>query len=246
MERCIRCKEYQTDESDVANCGAASDGVFQEDCSPACPNYRDKGQTQIERRNFELTEFRLVEDGKKTKIVGHASVFNQLSEDLGGFREQVAPGAFAKSLRRDDIRALFNHNADFILGRNKAKTLRLKEDETGLYYEIDPPNTSYARDLLESIGRGDISQNSFGFIVESDLWENTKGKEMPVRTLTQVQLFDISPVTYPAYQGTDVSLKVRDYLSNLSKLDDKGTLEHTSELSLESLRLRLKYGYRIN
>jgi len=200
---------------------------------------------EIERRHFEVTEFRVVEDeNKKPKIVGHAAVFYKLSEDLGGFREQVAPGAFAKSLRHDDIRALFNHDANFILGRNKAKTLRLKEDETGLYYEIDPPDTSYARDLIESISRGDISENSFGFIVEADEWAHTKGKDS-LRTLTQVQLFDISPVTYPAYKDTDVSIKVRDYLSSVKKLEEQGSLEH-SEASLADMRLRFSHGYRIN
>ncbi len=196
---------------------------------------KDNSQIEIERRNFPLTEFRLTED-KKPKIIGHAAMFDQLSEPLFDFREKVASGAFAKSIKKDDIRALFNHDANYVLGRNKAKTLRLKEDEQGLAIEIDPPDTQWARDLQESIRRGDISQMSFGFMVTKDSWEHNKGKEN-IRTLEEVKLFDVSPVTFPAYPQTTVA--VRDYLIALKEQDEKGSLIPT-ESSLAKMRWKLK------
>jgi HK97 family phage prohead protease len=197
----------------------------------------DSLDIEIERRNVSLTEFRLSEE-KQPKIIGHAAMFNQLSEPLFDFREKIAPGAFKKSLKQDDIRALFNHDANYPLGRNKSGTLKLKEDNEGLYIEIDPPNTTWAKDLQESIRRGDISQMSFGFTVVKDNWEHIQGKES-IRTLQEVKLYDVSPVTFPAYPQTTVM--VRDYISALKKQDEKGTLK-PSESNLE--KLRLNYGYK--
>ena len=161
-----------------------------------------------ERRTIEV-ELRVErrEDGPP-KIRGHAAVFNSLSEDLGGFREQIAPGAFADAVKTDDVRALWNHNPDFVLGRNRSKTLRLSEDTKGLSIEIDPPDTQFARDLLVSIERGDVSQMSFAFSVRANgqNWgKDDDGKV--VRTLTNVRLYDVSPVTFPAYTQTDVAVR---------------------------------------
>ena len=195
-------------------------------------------ETDIERRSITLTEFRLTED-KSPKIIGHAAMFNSLSELMFDFREKIAPGAFSKSLKKDDIRALFNHDANYILGRNKAGTLRLKEDEKGLAIEIDPPQTTWARDLQESIRRGDISQMSFGFSVVKDSWEHSKKEN--IRTLEEVRLFDVSPVTFPAYPETTVS--VRDYINAVKELDEKGSLTGTESYLA---KIGLLYGYKIN
>ena len=143
-------------------------------------------------------------DGHAPWIIGHAAVFNSLSKDLGGFREIIAPGAFAGH-ETSDIRALFNHDPNMVLGRNKAGTLRMKEDAKGLHIEIDPPNTSYADDLLESMRRGDIDQCSFGFRTISDSWARKEGED--VRTLEKVELFDVSPVVFAAYTDTDVAVR---------------------------------------
>lgn len=150
-------------------------------------------------------------DTEPTRLVGHAALFDVRSQDLGGFVEQIAAGAFAESIRRDDVRALINHDSNLVLGRNVAGTLDLAEDERGLAFEIRPPNTSYARDLIESVARGDISQNSFGFIVEEDAWEDVDSAS-PLRTLKRVRLFDVSPVTYPAYTETEVALRTLEHL----------------------------------
>ena len=158
-----------------------------------------------ELRSFALNEFRVDSENDKPKMYGHAAMFDSLSEDLGGFRERIAPGAFSNSLESSDIRALFNHDSNIVLGRNKSGTLRLKEDKTGLAIEIDPPDTQAARDLIVSMQRGDISQMSFGFRTIADKWAKLDGEW--VRTLLEVDLFDVSPVTYPAYNSTDIAVR---------------------------------------
>jgi uncharacterized protein len=165
----------------------------------------------IERRTFAVEGLRVErrETGGPAVIRGHAAVFNQLSEDLGGFREQVAPGAFAEAIKTDDVRALFNHDSNFILGRTVAKTLRLSEDTRGLAIEIDAPDTQTIRDLvLAPIERGDVSQMSFAFSPKPGGQDWAKDDEgRTVRTLKAVRLFDVSPVVYPAYPQTDVAMR---------------------------------------
>lgn len=162
----------------------------------------------IERRTIGV-ELRVEKrDDRPPKIIGHAALFNTLSQDLGGFREQISPGAFAEAIEKDDVRALWNHNPDHVLGRSISGTLILSEDERGLAIEVNPPDTQIARDLLVSIDRGDVSQMSFAFSVKPNgqNWgKDDDGKV--VRTLTSVRLFDVSPVTYPAYQQTDVAVR---------------------------------------
>lgn len=164
-----------------------------------------RGPQQIERRAF-ATALRIERraEGETRTIAGHAAVFNQLSEELWGFREVVAPGAFRKTLGAD-VRALWNHDPNHVLGRSKSGTLRLREDEVGLAIEIDPPDTAMARDLVTLIERGDVSQMSFGFRTVTDSWRMLDGE--PVRTLEEVELFDVSPVTFPAYPETDVAVR---------------------------------------
>jgi HK97 family phage prohead protease len=162
----------------------------------------------IERRILS-SSLEVRADGETQQIVGHAAVFNRDSELIfGSFIERIAPGAFAETISKpDDVRALINHDPNLILGRNLSKTLTLREDEQGLHVTIDPPNTSYAQDLLESTKRGDISQMSFGFQTMVDQWERGKDGAPDVRTLIKVRLFDVSPVTFPAYPDTDVAVR---------------------------------------
>ena len=139
------------------------------------------------------------------KIVGYAAVFGRSSVDLGGFTEEIAPGAFRKAIEEDDIRALVDHDSSRIVGRLSAGTLRLSEDEVGLRMEIDLPNTTVGRDLRESVERGDITGASFGFQTVSDEWRMQDGEHH--RVLKDVRLFDVGPVTFPAYPDTEVATR---------------------------------------
>lgn len=161
---------------------------------------------EIERR-FYTTEVRLEEVEGVRRIVGYAALFNQMSEDLGGWWEMIEPGAFTSSLERgDDVRALFNHDANMILGRTRNGTLVLNQDDHGLRYAITPPDTSYARDLMVSLERGDVDQSSFGFRVSDDRWETVN--ERNIRTVIDFKrLFDISPVTFPAFPQTSAEAR---------------------------------------
>jgi hypothetical protein len=170
-----------------------------------------------EVRTIHVPEFRVSREGKEARLVGHAAVFNQVG-DGGWFREQIRPGAFAESIPNDDVRALFNHDPNFVLGRNKAGTLKLSEDDVGLVSEITPPDTQQARDLLVSIERGDITQMSFAFETLVEEWVKGEGKEPDLRTLVKVRLYDVSPVTYPFYDGTDIAVRSHDQWRDVSGL----------------------------
>lgn len=197
---------------------------------------------KIERRWFQSPNLRLdgkgAESEKDIKIRGHAAIFNELSVDLGGFREKIDPGAFAKSILEDDVRALWNHNADMVLGRNKSGTLKLTEDERGLAIEIDPPDTQLGRDVMCLMQRGDVTQMSFGFTVPDggERWEMIGG--VAIRTLTAVNLFDVSPVTYPAYEGTDVAAR-----SVLEAAKKAGYLNPSNSLQMLRYKLMLQNMY---
>lgn len=142
------------------------------------------------------------------RVVGHAAVFNSLSEDLGGFREIIRPGAFANVVK-SDVRCLFNHDPSLILGRTAAGTLRLAEDRSGLAIECELPQTSYARNLQLSMQRGDVSGMSFSFTVAKDVWSEQLGGVLLREVLLFDQVYDVGPVTFPAYPATDAGLRAR-------------------------------------
>ena len=174
------------------------------------PETSSGGPTLSEVRSI-TTEIRMVEKNGKPKICGYGAVFNSrssvLEDDTGmQFREICAPGAFARALGECDMRGLFNHDKNLILGRMSSGTMQCREDDTGLYYEIDPPDTSYARDLMESIKRGDISGSSFSFAVVRDDW-GTDSDGMALRTLRDVHPFDVGPVAFPAYKATSATMR---------------------------------------
>lgn len=123
----------------------------------------------------------------------------------GTFREKISRGAFASSLN-GDVRALWNHDTNLPLGRTKAGTLRLEEDAHGLRAEIDPPATQVGRDALVSVQRGDVDQMSFAFDVLEDEWDQDD-VGMLIRTLRKVVLYEVSPVTFPAYPQTSVAAR---------------------------------------
>lgn len=150
------------------------------------------------------------EEGGAMTIKGYAATFNNLSSDLGGFREQLSPGAFDGVLA-DDVRAVFNHDPDNIIGRSSSDTLRLSVDGTGLRYEVDLPNNTLGRDLFESVKRGDIRESSFRFSIApgGEKWNETD--EGTIRTITEVsRLVDVAPVTYPAYPDATIAVRSMD------------------------------------
>jgi uncharacterized protein len=137
---------------------------------------------------------------------GHAVVWDTLSQDLGGFKERFKRGAFSDFLSNGgDARALWNHEDWMILGRQSAGTLRLIEDDIGLAFEIDVPNTSYGNDALESIRRGDVNQMSFGFSLSTGGESLTIEKGTRIREVNKAYLYEVSPVTFPAYESSTVT-----------------------------------------
>lgn len=181
-------------------------------------------------KEYAIFNAELRADQETGKLVGYAVVFNSQSLPIADFREVVKPGAFTKTLQESDIRALFNHDSNYVLGRNRSNTLTLTEDNHGLLVEIDPPDTQWARDLKVSIARGDISQMSFGFRCIKDNYI-IRGTDNPdteygtrrIREIVQAELFDVSPVTFPAYPETEIG--VRDLKNIVSKLDNEILLE---------------------
>ena len=152
--------------------------------------------TNKEVRTFNVSDIEVRNDDGKNVVVGYGAVFNSESNDLGGFVEYIAPGAFDGRLE-DDVRFLINHDG-LPLARTTNNTLRLSVDERGLKYEADMPETTLANDLMTLLRNGTISQSSFAFIVEEDSWENVDGRN--IRTINKVsRLYDVSSVTYPAY-----------------------------------------------
>ncbi len=148
-------------------------------------------------------------DDQPTHIIGYGSVFNSRSEPLWGFREIIKPGAFDDVLG-DDVRGLFNHDPNFILGRSSSGTLSLSVDDKGLRYDIVAPATQTILDLvLAPMQRGDINQSSFAFRVARDgehWYEDDEG--IVIREISRFsRLFDVSPVTYPAYQEADSGVR---------------------------------------
>lgn len=162
-------------------------------------------------------EIRAKDDGKKA-LCGYASVFYDGTDgtayDYWDIRETVAPNAFDRAIKdKQDVRALFNHDPSGILGRISAKTLRLSVDQRGLFYEIDLPNTQLGKDVEELVSRGDIDGSSFGFRVkaESYIKNDDKSKNYTyIRQINDVDLVDVSPVTFPAYEGTSANLRSED------------------------------------
>lgn len=150
-------------------------------------------------------------EGQADLIVGYAAVFYNPSDEGTVYRmfdwleERIKPGAFDRALREGhDARALFNHDPSNLLGRVGASTCRLAVDDIGLRYEIDAPDTQAGRDAVTSIQRGDVPGSSFAFRATKAVWidEVRDGQEITIREIEDLDLGDVGPVTYPAYQAT--------------------------------------------
>jgi len=198
--------------------------------------------TVMEKRIFNIeTRAEETEDGNKV-IVGHASMYGTRSENLGGFYEYIEKGAFTPELiEGSDVRALINHDQNLILARTTSGTLRLNADAKGLRYEFDVPQTSYGKDLLVSMDRGDINQSSFAFTVQDDEWE-TDDDGNNIRTIKKIdRLYDVSPVTYPAYPNVDdLVVAQRGLATYKEKVERENEEKDLVKRSLVSLKIELK------
>lgn len=161
----------------------------------------------IERRYCPI-ELRVLDADGGKQVSWFPALFNSLSEDMWGMRESIKPSAFNKTIQEADIRALFNHDPNFVLGRNASGTLDLSVTRKGLRATVNPPDTQWANDLMVSVERGDISGGSFAFSVVKDEWTYNEDGSV-LRELQEVKLFDVSLVTYPAYPDTNGSAVVR-------------------------------------
>lgn len=175
------------------------------------------------------------EDGALPTIVGYAAVYEAETVIFNMFREKLRRGAFRRAVEaRQDVRALFNHNPDFLLGRVGAGTLRLYDDDHGLRVEIDPPDTPTGREVVELIRRGDIYGMSFGFIPTRVSWEQADESGLGLRVVEDVDLVDVSPVTYPAYEQTEVGIR-----SSAEAVMKERTRQLRSAYQVMRMRLRL-------
>lgn len=201
----------------------------EEEDKPAMDMMRsaNKFETRVQATDFEVRE-----TPNGMVFEGYASVFNSRSENLGGFTEFVAPGAFTRSLKsRNDVKLLWNHDAGQVLGSTRAKSMTLTEDARGLKVTATLPNTQLGRDTAELIKTGIIDSMSFGFNVIKDSW-NSEGTE---RTLHSVRLFEVSIVAFPAYSSTAGTTTVR----SLEKLAKRAEVNMTE---LEAALTKLESG----
>ncbi len=166
---------------------------------------------KLEKRIVDACELGVQERDDATglpTLTGYAALFNNEIELFPGLRERIAPGAFARSLKeKADVRALVDHESSLILGRTKAGTLDLVENRKGLKVAITPPDTQVAQDLVTNIRAGNVDQMSFGFIVRKESLANSKDGSTVTRTLEDVDLVDVSVVTFPAYSDTSVAVR---------------------------------------
>jgi Escherichia/Staphylococcus phage prohead protease len=188
-------------------------------------------QRLLERRMITGdVEFRA--KGTNSYVEGYAAVFEKRSGNLGGFVERVKPSAFNKTIREADVRALWNHDPQYVLGRSGAGTLELSIDNSGLYYRSLLPNTSYAKDLAELLERRDVRESSFTFFKVQDDWAvNELGQNE--RSLIEVGLIDVAPVTFPAYPDATSGVARRNALMSLAKRCGIDGCEIESELDTD-------------
>jgi HK97 family phage prohead protease len=191
-----------------------------------------------ERRFFTSTLEVRSEDGQEY-FEGYAAKFNS-ETDLGYFAEEIAPGAFDGNLQ-DDVRCLYNHEPNLVLGRTSSGTCILSVDETGLKYRslYNPNDPDHVR-VMEKIKRGDVSQSSFAFTVERESWENRDGKTSK-RTIEVIgQLYDVSPVTYPAYADTTVGARSLETLKKEHEDKETNDTKAIQEMERERYKRKLK------
>jgi HK97 family phage prohead protease len=194
----------------------------------------DQNLNKREIRSITAAEFRVStnSDGSKT-VAGYAILYNSQSVDLGGFKEIVAPGALTRTLQeRPDVLCLRDHKTELLLGRTNAGTLTLEDQPTGLHFTVKLPATTAGSDTAESLSRGDIDGCSFGFSVRNDIWNDTADGTI-IRTLLDIDLYEISITSFPAYQSTTAALRSApvEIRTRIEHRDDEPQIEPLTERS---------------
>jgi uncharacterized protein len=178
-----------------------------------------------ETRTIDI-EFQADPEGTGRTVEGYAALYSQVSGELYGFEEVIEPGAFDNA-DFSDVRALFNHDPNQILARTSSGTMSVATDTKGLRYSFEMPDTTLGNDLLVMMKRGDISQSSFAFTIKEDSWEERAGM-LPLRHIREVEtIYDVSPVTYPAYTQTTATAR------SLDKLNEPKPNEYDYEIEVE-------------
>jgi HK97 family phage prohead protease len=197
-----------------------------------------------ESRFVQVDDLEVRAEGDSAPVItGHPVVYEKWSEDLGGFRERILPGAATKTIAESDVRALFNHDPNFVLGRTRAGTLQLSEDQRGVAMRATPPATTWASDLLISMRRGDIDQMSFAFKAVRDDWRDPKKPGgLAERDIFEFRMYDSSVVTFPAYVQTDAQVRTAlqgagidfDALASFLARHERGLTPTSSDIDLVS------------
>lgn len=188
-------------------------------------------------------ETRKTDDGKM-QVTGYAAVFESLSVPIFGFREKIRAGAFKNTITKNNIRALWNHNRDFVLGSMGNGSLKLSEDDRGLRFELDIADTQIGRDAFVSIGRRDVDGVSFSFSAVKQEWDETDPKNV-IRTLVEVECDEISPTAFPAYEETSVSTRTakdayEEHRGVLQKAQEQKEIEtRAREIELNKRKINL-------
>ena len=186
------------------------------------------------------------EDGKM-RADGVAILYDEVTvlfEDSSvRYEEEIAKGAASKSLKEDDIRAVWNHNYDIVLGRNSAGTLELDEQESGVHVGIDFPNSQEGRDKYTTVERGDVSQMSFGFdILKESVTDDNSGDKRVIRSrVEEIKLWEVSPVTFPAYENTKLNARdrvttLREKAAAISSTEDHESDVRSREIEIMKMR----------
>jgi HK97 family phage prohead protease len=196
--------------------------------------------TGPERRIFRVTELRVTgKAGEKRGLQGYAATYDNLSDPIGGgywsFREIIRPGAFSAAFKSGaDVRCLFNHDANWILGRTRSKTMRLEDRSQGLWFDCDVPAGPMAQHVADAVERGDVNGCSFSFRTLRDRWTfSSKDEEMDQRELLEVEIDDVGPVTFPAYPDTEVDVR------SVKALYDHTRSIRPDVMAMAAARLRL-------
>lgn len=185
-------------------------------------------------------ELRTGDDGS-FGIRGIGAVIGPLSQDLGGFKERNAEGAFDEALKTSDVRGLFNHDPNYVLGR-MGKTMRVSADERGMHYDIPSLPESRA-DVREAIERGDVEGSSYSFTLREggDRWDEEDG--VLVRTILPggvARIYDLGPVTFPAFRSTTVSKRALDVVREGISEDEWVAMHAARRRKLDLLEASLK------